>query len=117
MHCHESQETILESLVEPLGTEQRVALEKHLATCPTCSAFAAVQLALDAELAAGVSRPRLSPEFRTSLKRRIRDERVSSWPDFLPDLAHLIGCALAILLLVFLLRGHTASVIMAGGLF
>jgi hypothetical protein len=117
MHCHEAQEMILESLVEPLGTEQRMALERHLCTCPTCGVFAEVHLALDTQLAAAVPRARLSPGFRTSLKQKIRNESVSAWPDFLPDLAHLIGCAFATVLLLFVLRGHAATVILAGVLF
>src|SRR5213593_488816 len=95
MDCQEAQESILESLVEPLGAERRRAMDNHIATCGTCRSFAEIQLVLDARLAAAVPTVRLSAGFRTSLRKRIRRDPVSAWPDFLPDLAHLAGCSVA----------------------
>ncbi len=114
MDCQEAQESILESPVNPLATERRAALESHIGTCETCGGFAEIQRALDARLTAAVPAARLSPSFRASLKERIRHDPVSAWPDFLPDLAHLIGCAFAILLSLSLLPRYSGTVILAG---
>ena len=117
MNCQEAQESILESLVEPLGAEQRQALDSHLKTCGTCRSFAEIQRVLDARLAAAVPAARLSASFRTSLRGRMRRDPVSAWPDFLPDLAHLAGCAVATGVSVFLLPLPAGSVILAGAAF
>src|SRR5438093_2170108 len=103
MDCQEAQESILESLVEPLGADQRQAIDNHISTCGTCRTFAEIQRVLDARLAAVLPTARLSAGFRASLRERIRRDPVSTWPDFLPDLAHLAGCSVAIGVLVFLL--------------
>ncbi len=43
----------------------------------------------------------------------IRDPGLA-WPDFLPDLAHLAGCAFAIVLSLFLLPRYAGTVLSAG---
>jgi hypothetical protein len=113
MDCQEAQESILESLVEPLGAGQRQAMDNHIATCGTCRSFAEIQRVLDARLAAAVPTARLSAGFRTSLRERMRRDPVSAWPDFLPDLAHLAGCSVATGVSVFLLPLPAGSVILA----
>src|SRR5207302_9025642 len=105
------------SLVEPLGADQREAMDNHIATCGTCRSFAEIQRVLDARLAAAVPAARLSAGFRTSLKERMRRDPVSAWPDFLPDLAHLAGCSVATLVSVFLLPLPAGPVILAGAAF
>ena len=117
MYCQEAQESILESLVEPLGADQREAMDNHIATCGTCRSFAEIQRVLEARLAAAVPAARLSAGFRTSLKERMRRDPVSAWPDFLPDLAHLAGCSVATVVAIFLLPLPAGSVILAGAAF
>ena len=60
MDCQEAQESILESLVEPLGADQRQAIDNHISTCGTCRTFAEIQRVLDARLAAVLPTARLS---------------------------------------------------------
>jgi hypothetical protein len=42
------------------------------------------------------------------------ENHLARWPDFLPDVAHLVGWALVIALSVFLLPFPSRSVILAG---
>jgi hypothetical protein len=112
--CQETQDSILESLVEPLDGERRLALEDHVATCSACSAFSRRQIELDARLAAVAPAARLSSTFRVSLRAAIRRDPASAWPDFLPDVAHLAGCAGGIGLSVFLLPFRPGAVLLAG---
>ena len=97
MDCQQARENILDALAEPLAPELRRTTEAHTAACPDCAAFARLHQRVDARLSAGITASSLSPAFRASLKARMRRDADSAWPDFLPDLAHLIGCALAIL--------------------
>jgi hypothetical protein len=117
MVCHEAQESILESLLESLPGDRRVAVERHIAECVTCSAFAALQQSLDTRLSAAMPPAYLSPGFRTSLKTAIRRETSLAWPDFLPDLAHLVGCVFAMGILVAVLPQFGGTVIAGGAAF
>ena len=117
MDCSEVQESILESLVEPLGTDHRLATEDHIAACETCRRFAEIQRKLDVRLAEAKPTTCLSAGFRTSLRKRIRRDLVSAWPDFLPELAHLAGCVVVIGGLVFLLPLPARAVILWGAVF
>ena len=117
MDCQEAQESILESLVEPLGTDQRQDMDNHIATFGSCRSFAEIQRVLDARLAAAVPTARLSASFRTSIREKIRRDPASAWPDFLPDLAHLAGCSVATGVSVFLFPLSAGSVILAGAAF
>jgi hypothetical protein len=117
MDCQEVQLSIVESFVEPLASDHRRAMEDHIGTCGTCGRFAATQRMLDARLAAAFPTAHLSLTFRTDLKNRLRRDPESTWPDFLPDLAHLGGCALATMLAAVLLPRYTAIVMLAGTAF
>lgn len=117
MDCQYAQESILESLVEPLDPEQSMALERHSAGCVACRSFAETQRTLDARLAHALPPAHLSPAFRTRLKTRIRRDPLSSWPEFLPDLAHLGGCLAALAILEFILPRYSGTVALAGAAF
>jgi hypothetical protein len=54
----------------------------------------------------------LSPAFRTGLKARIHKDPLSSWPDFLPDLAHLGGCLAALVILEFAFPRYSRTVVL-----
>jgi hypothetical protein len=117
MKCQEAQESMLESLVEPLAVERRLALEEHITGCETCTHFFEIHHLLDIRLAAALPPSQLSSSFRASLKEKIHRDPVSAWPDFLPDLAHLGGCAVANLLLLLLLPWRSDTVLLAGTAF
>ena len=117
MDCQEAQESIVASLVEPLAADRRQAMENHVATCEACRRFAEVQRALDARLAAAMPATCLSDAFRASLRERIRRDPAAAWPDFLPELAHLAGCSVAVAVSVSLLPLPPGTVILAGAAF
>src|ERR1044072_7183148 len=99
MDCREAQEEILEMFDGAPSAE----VHAHLAGCPACAAFAARQSALDRDLAAMLEPPQLSPEFRSSLRRRIRREAPKLWPEALPDIVHVTSCLAATILCAILL--------------
>jgi hypothetical protein len=117
MDCQHAQERILESLVEPVDHEQVMALERHFASCEVCRSFAETQRKLEARLAEAFPAAHLSPAFRTGLKARIRRDPLSSWPDFLPDLAHLGGCMAGLVILEFALPRYSGTVALASAAF
>jgi hypothetical protein len=114
MDCHSAQECLLDSFVEAIPDDRRLVMENHIATCEVCGPFALAQQVLETRLAAAVSSESLSPGFRRSLKERICRNSESIWSDSLPDLAHLVGCALAIALLLVLLPQYSRMLAVVG---
>jgi anti-sigma factor RsiW len=96
MDCRETQERLLESFESVLSPLEKGQLERHVSECPECEQFAALQSQLDLLLHEGIAVPPLSSAFRAGLQARIAQERREPWPDWLPDVAHLAGSALAI---------------------
>ena len=96
MDCRETQERLLESFESVLSPLEKGQLEQHVSECPECEQFAALQSQLDLLLHEGIAVPQLSSAFRAGLQARIAQERREPWPDWLPDVAHLAGSALAI---------------------
>src|SRR3954451_10682360 len=117
MDCQEAQESILDAFVEPLAGERHLAVALHISGCETCRRFAELQGALDRRFAAAMPVACLSPGFRTALKEQIHHDPVTTWPDFLPDVAHITGCAFAVVVMLFLLPGQSGTVIVAGAAF
>jgi hypothetical protein len=114
MHCREAQEQILESLAETRPGAHTPELKTHLAGCETCRTFLDTQIRLDLRLRAAISAPALSPAFRASLANNVRREPLSVWPEYLPDVAHLVGCVCATALCSFMLPFPAGPVILAG---
>jgi hypothetical protein len=103
MNCEQAQNDMLDSLLE--AGDVNAPVENHIATCEKCQRFLAIQQAIDAHLTEETSSVALSPQFRAALRARLDPHRWPSWiwPEWLPDLAHLIGCisASAVLMVVF----------------
>ena len=97
MDCAKAQDEILDALDEVRSGAIQREVEMHLSTCVRCSAFAARQRALDAQLTSALKAPEFSPPFRTILRSRIQQERVGSTLDALPDVVHLTSCGAATL--------------------
>jgi hypothetical protein len=114
MNCDEVRQMVLDSLIGPIRAEFYVLMETHIAGCDACRRFADVQRALDTRLTAVVPVVTLSSGFRSSLRQRISSRQISIWPEFLPDVAHLIGCVFGVVLLLLLFPGHSRSVLLAG---
>ena len=109
MDCREAQEQILDP-----AAANTPGLAAHLSSCEACRSFAQKQARLDAELTAAIPPPSLSKSFRKSLMKKVRREPLSVWPAFLPDVAHLVGCAIAIAVCLVMLPLPAGSVTLGG---
>jgi hypothetical protein len=114
MNCEQARKTLLDSLTEPVRAEVHRLMEDHIAGCEACRRFAAVQRTIDARLSATVPALSLSPGFRGSLREKLEPRQFPSWPESLPDIAHLAGCALGIVLLLLVLPQYSRAVLLAG---
>jgi anti-sigma factor RsiW len=114
MNCEQARQTLLDSLDGPITAELRLLVENHIATCEACRRFAEVQRTIDARLTAAVAVASLSSRFRRSLQQKLNDPLVPSWPESLPDVAHLAGCGLAIMLLLLVMPQYSSTVLLAG---
>ena len=72
------------------------------------------QRTIDARLTAAVPVASLSSGFRRSLQQKLNYPLVPSWPESLPDVAHLAGCGFAIILLLLVMPQHSRTVLLAG---
>jgi anti-sigma factor RsiW len=116
MNCEQVRQTVLESFDGPIRAEFRLAMDDHLATCDACRRFAEVQRMIDARLTEALPPPSLSAGFRRSLQQKLMDDPVApTWSESLPDIAHLAGCAFAIILLLAVLPHYSRAILVAGG--
>ena len=92
MDCTHAQDLLLDEIDGLLDPADRPDLQRHLAGCEVCRAFASVQRQLDAELRKSTPVVSLDARFRPALERRLGKE---PWPEWLPDVAYLLGAALA----------------------
>lgn len=114
MECSEIQERLLESFDGILSPLEKSQLEAHISGCPECAQFAALHTQLDRRLSQDISVPELSSGFRAALRARIAGEQRERWPDWLPDVAHLAGSAVAIVLCALLLPLPVPAVLATG---
>ena len=91
MDCEQAREAILEMF----DGDAPAGHAEHIAGCASCAAFLAKQATLDRELAQLFPAPALSPAFRANLQRRMREETTRQRPEVLPDLVHVLTCAIA----------------------
>lgn len=96
MDCYQMQEKILDGFDGALSREEKEQLDRHLSECPGCVEFAALQNQLEGRLKEEFAPPQLSSSFRVGLQAQMAQVRREPWPDWLPDLAHLAGSAVAI---------------------
>ncbi len=114
MNCEQAREILLDSMIEPARAEVQLLMEDHLAGCETCRRFARIQRSIDVRLTATAPAVTLSAGFRSSLRERLDHRQVPSWPESLPDIAHLAGCALGVVLLLLILPQYSRTVLLAG---
>lgn len=114
MDCREAQEQILESLADTRPRANAHDLAAHLAGCDACRNFSATQFTLDLQLTAAITVPPLSAAFRTSLAKRLRRKPSTVWLEFLPDVAHVVGCVCATALCLLMLPFAAGPVMLAG---
>jgi hypothetical protein len=114
MNCEQARERLLDSLIEPAGTEVQQHMEDHLAGCEACRRFAGLQRSIDARLTTALTGVSLSAGFRSSLRERLDRRSAPIWPEFLPDIAHLAGCALGMVVLLLILPQYSRTVLLAG---
>ena len=114
MNCEEARETLLGSLAGTIAADIDLLMEDHIAGCEMCRRFAELQRSLDSRLTAAVPVVSLSSGFRSSLRTRFNERRLRTWPESLPDIAHLTGCALAITLLLLVMPQYSRAVLLGG---
>lgn len=114
MDCLKAQEDILESLVVPLTNKQQERLAGHIAVCVPCRDFQQLHAGIDRRLTAAIPGVSLSPHFHALIQETIRRDPLRVWPDFLPDLAHIIGCVTAIMLSFTFLPWGSRTILLAG---
>jgi anti-sigma factor RsiW len=117
MDCQHAQEEILESCLAEMsrgvsGFSRTV--EVHLSGCAECARFAASQQAVDARLAGALVSPSMTSTFRSDLRKKIRQDARSPWPDRLPDIVHFASCGLATAGCALLLPFDAATTVGAG---
>jgi anti-sigma factor RsiW len=93
MDCTQAQELLLDELDAPLEPAERREARHHLDDCERCRAFAALQRQLDAEPRDGVPALVLDAGFRRTLAVRLAVRQ--PWPEWLPELAYVVGAPLA----------------------
>jgi hypothetical protein len=114
MTCEQACQTILKSFDGPIRVELHFAMDNHVATCDACRRFADVQQMIDARLTKALPPVSLSDGFRNALRQKIADPIAPGWPESLPDIAHLAGCASGIILLLLVLPKYSSMILMAG---
>jgi anti-sigma factor RsiW len=76
MNCDEIESRILDYQEHRLSAGERAAVERHLASCTSCCAFARQLEQLDAALTQKVKTPALPPDFQARLHERIQSETI-----------------------------------------
>jgi predicted anti-sigma-YlaC factor YlaD len=93
MDCDHAQDLVLDELDGTLDEAVRHRLRGHLEGCGPCQAFAALQRRLDRELEERAPAVALDAGFRRALDRRLAAGQ--AWPEWLPELAYVVGAVLA----------------------
>jgi anti-sigma factor RsiW len=117
MNCEEARQILMDTLDGSMPAARDLMFDGHIASCDACRRFADFQRILDARLTAAVPGVSLSPEFRSSLRRKLKHHTDSAWPESLPDIAHVVGCVLAIVLLALFLPRYSRTILLAGSAF
>jgi predicted anti-sigma-YlaC factor YlaD len=114
MDCQIAREQILESLAGARPDANTSDLDIHLAGCDACRSFFETHVMLDSQLGAALQPPSLSPAFRSSLAKKLRREPLAVWSEFLPGVAHVVGCCCATGLCILLLPFAAGQTLLAG---
>jgi anti-sigma factor RsiW len=117
MTCAQAEEHLLESIDGSLPAGVQQAMDRHVASCAGCAAFAARLRAVDTQLVAALP-PLMAPEsIALGVYRQVRKDRVSALTESLPDVIHLAGCAAATLVSAALLPVDASVTLAAGAAF
>ena len=114
MTCTQAEEHLLDSIDEPLSAAVQAAVDRHLASCAACAAFAHQIRAVDAQLVTALPSMAAPDSIAAGVHWQVRKDRVSTLTDSLPEIIHLAGCAAATLVSAALLPVE-ASVSLAAG--
>ena len=114
MDCDRAQEEILDSFDEATFREIQPETRAHLDGCTRCATFALSQKSLDMRLGTALRPPQLSPSFHSVLRERIRRDTRGVWPEALPDILHLVSCAVATLLCAVFVPSSSLAVFGTG---
>ena len=109
MECSECREEILSTV----GQRHSASALDHILNCSECRRFAEIQQRLH-ERFTRASSAQLSSTFRRTLRKRLAPEHTLIWPDYLPDIAHLAGGAIATAVSLLILPWPTLPVLITG---
>ena len=115
MDCETAQEEILMSFERLTSSAISPESRDHIQGCPQCARFASRQMSLDQRLSALLTpAPRLSPSFRSAMGRRVRHQPRWAYAEVVPDMLHLVSCAVATLVLALSLPFEASVTISIG---
>jgi hypothetical protein len=114
MDCDRAQEEILDSFDEATSRDIQPQVRAHLDGCARCARFELSQKSLDMRLSTALRPPQLSPAFRSVLHGRIRRDTRGIWREALPDILHLVSCAVATLLCAVFVPSGSLAIFGAG---
>jgi anti-sigma factor RsiW len=117
MTCAQAEEHLLEAVDGKLPAGVQREMERHVASCTACTAFAARLHAVDAQLVAALPPLTAPASIAVAVRRQMRKDRSATLGDSLPDLIHLAGCAAATLVSAALLPVEASITLAAGASF
>jgi hypothetical protein len=112
--CEWIRAAILESFDEPGALTRRPDIARHVRGCGSCEAFTRRHHELDTKLATSLSPPALGTSFRASLRRQIRRDIMGGWQERLPDIMHLSGCGVAVMIYAKLVPADRPMTLVVG---
>jgi hypothetical protein len=112
--CERIRAAILESFDESGGLMRRPDVERHVRGCLSCQAFAQRHDELDTNLATSLSPPSPGIAFRASLRRQIGRDITSKWHERLPDIMHISGCGVVVMIYAKLVPADLPMTLIAG---
>jgi len=112
--CERIRAAILESFDESGALMGRPDVERHVRGCLSCEAFGQRHLELDTQLTTSLSPPSLGTAFRASLRRQIGRDITSKWHERLPDIMHISGCGVVVMIYAKLVPADLLMTMLVG---
>lgn len=112
--CERIRAVILESFDESAGVRRRPDVERHVRDCVSCRAFVQRHDELDAKLATSLGPPSPGPAFRPELRRQIHLDVTRKWHERLPDIMHITGCGVVVMICAKLVPADLPTILLAG---
>lgn len=112
--CERIRAAILESFDQSGGLLRRSDVERHVRDCSSCYAFARRHDELDTKLATSLRAPSPATALRARLRRQIALDSARTWHERLPDIMHISGCAVVLMIYLKLVPADLPLTLLAG---